>query len=104
MAKTKGFKEWYLASIMADTAAYAGTELVRRTVGMAQVKDVTTIPDPDKRAYAERLNILCAKDYILNRAMYHTGGDFVFRGQTRRRGRKVKARARSERKCPKRTS
>jgi 5-methylthioribose kinase len=77
MAKTRGFKEWYLASIMADTAAYAGTELVRRTVGMAQVKDVTTIPDPDKRAYAERLNILCAKDFILNRATFTTGGDFV---------------------------
>ena len=77
MAKTRGFKEWYLASIMADTAAYAGTELVRRTVGMAQVKDVTTIPDPDKRAYAERLNILCAKDYIMNRRAYQTGGDFV---------------------------
>ena len=51
MAKTKGFKEWYLSTIMADTAAYAGTELIRRTVGMAQVKDVTTIADPDKRAY-----------------------------------------------------
>jgi 5-methylthioribose kinase len=77
MAKTPGFKEWYLSTILQDTAAYAGTELVRRTVGMAQVKDVTTIPDPDKRAYAERLNILCAKDYIMHRAGFQTGKDFV---------------------------
>lgn len=77
MARTPGFKEWYLASVMSDTAAYAGTELIRRTVGMAQVKDVTTIADPDKRAYCERLNILCAKEYILNRAAFQTGGDFV---------------------------
>ncbi len=77
MAKTKGFKEWYLGSIMSDTAAYAGTELIRRTVGMAQVKDVTTIQDPDKRAYAERVNILCAKDYILHRTAFQTGSDFV---------------------------
>ena len=77
MAKTKGFKEWYLSTVMSDTAAYAGTELIRRTVGMAQVKDVTTIADPDKRAYAERLNILCAKDYILHRTAFQTGADFV---------------------------
>ena len=28
MAKTPGFKEWYLSTIMSDTAAYAGTELI----------------------------------------------------------------------------
>ena len=77
MAKTEGFKAWYLSTIMADTAAYAGTELIRRTVGMAQVKDVTTIADADKRAFAERLNILCAKDYIMNRTAYQTGEGFV---------------------------
>ena len=77
MAKTKGFKQWYLNSILADTAAYAGTELIRRTVGMAQVKDVTTIADEDKRAFAERVNILCAKDYILHRTAFQTGSDFV---------------------------
>ena len=77
MAKTPGFGEWYLSTIMVDTAAYAGTELIRRTVGMAQVKDVTTIADPDTRAYAERINVLCAKDYIMNRANYQTGADFV---------------------------
>jgi len=77
MAKTEGFKEYYLDSILSDTAAFAGTELIRRTVGMAQVKDVTTIADPEKRAYAERVNILCAKDFIMNRNSYKTGADFV---------------------------
>ena len=77
MAKTAGFKQWYLSTIMADTAAYAGTELIRRTVGMAQVKDVTTIADADKRAFAERLNVLCAKDYIMHRDSFQTGADFV---------------------------
>jgi len=77
MAKTEGFKEYYLDTVLADTAAYAGTELIRRTVGMAQVKDVTTIADPEKRAYAERVNILCAKDFIMNRKTFKTGADFV---------------------------
>ena len=77
MAKVPGFREFYLDSILSDTAGYAGTELHRRTVGMAQVKDVTTIADPEKRAHAERVNIICGKDYILNRTAFKTGADFV---------------------------
>ena len=77
MAKTPGFKEFYLDSILSDTAAYAGTELIRRTVGMANVKDVTTIADEAKRAHAEKVNILCGKDYIMNRTAFKTGADFV---------------------------
>ncbi|MDR0448152.1 MAG: phosphotransferase, partial [Treponema sp.] len=77
MARTEGFAEYYLDTIIADTAAGAGTELVRRTVGMAQVKDVTTIADKKKRIRAERINILCAKDLIMNRAAFKTGKDFT---------------------------
>lgn len=77
MAKTPGFKEWYLDTVIADTAAYTGTELIRRTVGMAQVKDVTTIADEEQRAHAERVNILAGKDYIINRTAFKTGGQFV---------------------------
>ncbi len=77
MAKVPGFKQWYLEGILNDTAGYAGTELHRRTVGMANVKDVTTIADESKRAWVERLNILCGKDYIMNQAKFRTGADFV---------------------------
>lgn len=77
MAKTPGFKEYYLDSILSDTAAYVGTELIRRTVGMANVKDVTTIADEAKRAHAEKVNILCAKDYIMNRTAFKNGADFI---------------------------
>lgn len=77
MAKTPGFKEYYLDTIIRDTAAFAGTELIRRTVGMAQVKDVTTIADEKKRAYAERVNILAGKNMIMNRESFKTGADFT---------------------------
>jgi len=77
MAKVRGFREWYLGDILNDTAGYAGTELHRRTVGMANVKDVTTIRDEDMRAWVERINILCGKEYILNQSKFRTGADFV---------------------------
>ena len=50
---------------------------IRRTVGMANVKDVTTIADEAKRAHAEKVNILCAKDYIMNRTAFKNGADFI---------------------------
>jgi 5-methylthioribose kinase len=77
MAKTEGFAEYYIASIISDTAACTGLELIRRTVGMAQVKDITTIAGREKRVKAERVNILCAKDCIINRVSFTRGADFV---------------------------
>lgn len=77
MAKTEGFKEYYLSNVMIDTAAYTGTELIRRTVGMAQVKDITTISDLEKRARAEKINILCAKEMIMKRVNFKDGADFT---------------------------
>lgn len=77
MAKVKGFREWYLGEILNDTAGYAGTELHRRTVGMANVVDVTTIADERMRLLAERLNILAGKDYMLHQSTFRTGADFT---------------------------
>ena len=77
MAKTPGFKQWYLETILRDTAAVAGFELIRRIVGLANVKDITSIADTDKRIKAEKICILTAKDFILNRESFKTGKDFV---------------------------
>jgi 5-methylthioribose kinase len=77
MAKAEGFSEYYLATVLTDTAGYTGTELIRRTVGMAQVKDITTIGDIEKRTKAERINILCAKEMIMNSVNFKDGADFT---------------------------
>lgn len=77
MAKVKGFKEWYIGTIQDDTAGYAGTELHRRTVGMANVADLITIEDPEKRALAERVCILAGKTFIRRAKEMRKGADFV---------------------------
>lgn len=77
MAKVKGFKQWYMDNILNDTAGYAGTELHRRTVGMANVVDVTSIRDEKMRLLAERVNILAGKDFILHQTSFRRGNDFV---------------------------
>lgn len=77
MARVKGFKEWYLEGVLRDTAGYAGTELHRRTVGMAGVLDMSSIEDETKRVLADRINILAGKYYILNQSSFQTGAAFA---------------------------
>jgi len=77
MAKTPGFCEWYLDTILNDTSAMTGTELIRRTVGFAQVKDISSITDETKRMQIERINILCGKKLIMQRTEMKTGLDYI---------------------------
>lgn len=77
MAKTAGFKEYYLSGVLADTAGMAGLESIRRMVGLANVKDITSISDSAKRARAERIVIRLAKDYIINRCSFRSGSDYL---------------------------
>jgi len=76
-AKELGFMEWYLQMVMRDTAAIAGLELSRRTLGLAHVKDITSITNEPARLRAERISLTVAKDFIKNRQSYKTGKDFL---------------------------
>lgn len=78
MAKTPGFAEWYVSDILSDTAGVAGLEINRRIVGSAKVKDIAGIKDPEQRAKAERICVLAAKEFILNRYnSYQNGEDYI---------------------------
>lgn len=77
MAKTEGFKEYYLAQILSNTAGTTGLELIRRIVGMAKVKDITLIADEQKRARAERICLRFAKECILHRDSLTSGTDYL---------------------------
>lgn len=76
MAKTEGFMEYYLGTILADTAGIAGLESIRRIVGMANNKDITTIQDEAKRARAEKIIVTLAKNYIMNRTEFVSGAAY----------------------------
>lgn len=77
MAKYKGFKEYYLDSILRDASGVAGLSLCRRIIGLAQVKDITSIEDPEKRVAAEKACLLIAKKFIFDRDKHKTGLDFL---------------------------
>lgn len=60
-------REWYLEEVLKDSAGIAGLELIRRTIGAAKVRDITSIKDENERAMAERLCISLGKELMINR-------------------------------------
>ena len=77
LAREEGFREWYLGTVLRDTSAVTGLELCRRIVGLAHVKDITSIADESARLRAERTCLTAAQEYIKQRDGFRTGVDFV---------------------------
>jgi 5-methylthioribose kinase len=77
VASYEGFKEYYLDTVLRDTAAVAGLELLRRIIGLAKVKDITSIADCNARIRAEKICLTAGKTFILNRESIKTGTDFI---------------------------
>lgn len=77
MAKTEGFKEYYLEGVIHDAAGIAGCELIRRVVGVAKVKDLTEIKDNILRMEQEKKIISIAKEFIKNREKISSGQQFL---------------------------
>lgn len=64
IAKTPGYQDLYLCSLLQDTIGYTGAKMVRRIVGLAHVADIDRIPDPAVRAKAQRLALAIGTNLI----------------------------------------
>jgi len=71
-----GYAEWHLNRVLSDAAGSAGLELCRRTVGIAQVKDLTALADPQARLRAQRASVRAGKALILGRDRVRSGNDY----------------------------
>ncbi|GGO79661.1 methylthioribose kinase [Marinobacterium nitratireducens] len=65
--KLPAYRETYLAELLSQSLGFAGTELIRRTVGLAPVLDLEAIEDPRARARAEALALRIGRTLILER-------------------------------------
>lgn len=77
MAKKDGFKEYWVEDVFVNTAGVSGCEMTRRTVGFAHVKDLDGMEDDDARYKAKTVNLIIAKELIINRADYVCGQDYL---------------------------
>ncbi len=64
------FKKKYIDAVMADSYGYAGTEMIRRTVGAAKVMELTTVTDAAAKIPMERALITMGMELILNRERF----------------------------------
>ncbi|WP_299199088.1 S-methyl-5-thioribose kinase [uncultured Amphritea sp.] len=62
------YADWYIAELLADSLGYAGTEVIRRTIGLAHVMDIESIEDAERRADSERLALKLGQILIKERA------------------------------------
>ena len=73
MMQSDEFYSLYMKDILKDTAAYAGTELVRRIVGSSGVKDIKSIEDENAKAKAEKLCLDTGIHFIMNQEAFQSG-------------------------------
>jgi 5-methylthioribose kinase len=77
MLNNEAFKQHYLQTILSDTSGYAGTEIIRRTVGVSKVKDIQAVDDDLIKPQLERSLIYIGQDFILHRDQLHCGQAFI---------------------------
>ena len=75
--KSELFFDAYLADIFRDQAGFAGTELIRRTVGTSKVKDLKSIEDESAKAKAERLCMIAGMKFVMEPEAMASGKDYV---------------------------
>lgn len=62
------YVDWFMAEIFTDSLGYAGTEMIRRTIGLSHVADLESIENAEARAGAERLSLEVAQHLIKYRS------------------------------------
>ena len=65
---TEGYREFIIEKIFRDALGFAGCELIRRTIGLAHVKDLDGIEDAGRRIELKKRALQFGEKLILQRA------------------------------------
>ena len=71
-----GYYDAVIAKIFKDSIGFAGTELIRRTIGLAHVIDIDNIADDEVRIATKKLVLEVGQAFILNRQNIKTFKQF----------------------------
>ena len=75
--KNKIFKKNYIDKIMADSFGYAGTEIIRRTIGDSKVLELTSLEKSEKKIKMEQKLLNVGINLIKNMDTYKSGNDIL---------------------------
>lgn len=76
-ADTDGYLEWLLADIFEQATGFMGLEMIRRTIGLAHVKDLDGIQNDEQRIQAKRTNLALGAQFVKERAQFKTAAELV---------------------------
>ena len=65
-----------MQQVLQDAIGYCGTELIRRTIGLAHVVDIDGIEDEKTRLEVQRHTLAIGEQLILNAHTCHNKEDF----------------------------
>ena len=77
MMQSDLFFDLYLDDIALDAAGYAGTELIRRTVGSSGVRDIAGIKIESAKAHAEKICLDAGILFIMESERFRNGKDYT---------------------------
>ncbi|MEC8327436.1 MAG: S-methyl-5-thioribose kinase [Pseudomonadota bacterium] len=66
-----GYTEYFVNQIIKDALGFAGTELVRRTIGLAHVSDIDGIEDETARLQVQQQTLILGEQLILHAETAH---------------------------------
>lgn len=74
--QAKGYAVFFMRQVLQDAIGYCGTELLRRTIGLAHVADIDGIEDEQARLSVQRHTLALGEQLVLNAHTCHTKEDF----------------------------
>lgn len=69
-APIQGYLEYQLQRIFEDAVGFAGSEIMRRIVGLAHARDIEAIVEDNHRLIVKRNAATLGRDFIVNRYLY----------------------------------
>ena len=75
--RAAAFRQEWLAKVTADAVGYAGTEIIRRTVGDSKVAEISLVEDPALRIPMEKALIRFGTALIMRRAEFRSGREIT---------------------------
>ena len=64
--KASGYAEYFMKHVLQDAIGYCGIELIRRTIGLANVIDIEGITDEAARLNVQKQTLALGEQLILN--------------------------------------
>ncbi len=75
--RAAAFRRAWLDSVMADSVGYAGTEIIRRTVGDSKVMEIDSVTDPAQRIPMDRALVKLGIAFIKRRGQLRSGRELT---------------------------